>query len=209
MVNGVLAQRDPNSVRSIHERGHEIVNHSWGMDVIPVYFDEAQEKANIERNHQILTQVSGIEPKGWISPRGTGSAISAKLLAQYGYTHHGDCNDDDRPYVKSFGDKRIVCIPLTMDVNDLPTSIRYGHSPRHMLEAFEDTFSAMMDRETAPLMLDVTAHTHVFGRPSGAWVFDEIMAQMHSRSDIWVTTRKEMADYVLSTSLIKKEWLMP
>jgi len=209
MVNGVLAQRDPNSVRSIHERGHEIVNHSWGMDVIPVYFDEAQEKANIERNHQILTQVSGIEPKGWISPRGTGSAISAKLLAQYGYTHHGDCNDDDRPYVKSFGDKRIVCIPLTMDVNDLPTSIRYGHSPRHMLEAFEDTFSAMMDRETAPLMLDVTAHTHVFGRPSGAWVFDEIMAQMHSRSDVWVTTRKEMADYVLSTSLIKKEWLMP
>jgi len=95
-----------------------------------------------------------------------------------------------------------------MDVNDLPTSIRYGHSPRHMLDAFEDTFAAMMDRETAPLMLDVTAHTHVFGRPSGAWVFDEIMAQMQSRSDVWVTTRKEMADYVLSASLNKKEWLM-
>jgi hypothetical protein len=65
-----------------------------------------------------------------------------------------------------------------------------------------------MDRESAPLMLDVTAHTHVFGRPSGAWVFDEIMAQIQSRSDVWVTTRKEMADYVLSTTLSKSEWLL-
>jgi hypothetical protein len=95
-----------------------------------------------------------------------------------------------------------------MDVNDLPTSVRYGHEPRHMLHAFEDTFAAMMDRESAPLMLDVTAHTHVFGRPSGAWVFDEIMAQIQSRSDVWVTTRKEMADYVLSTTLSKSEWLL-
>ena len=77
-----------------------------------------------------------------------------------------------------------------------------------MLHAFEDTFAAMMDRESAPLMLDVTAHTHVFGRPSGAWVFDEIMAQIQSRSDVWVTTRKEMADYVLSTTLSKSEWLL-
>lgn len=207
MVNGVLAQRDPKTVRSIHERGHEIVNHSWGMDVIPVYFDEAQELENLERNHQLLTQVSGVAPTGWISPRGTGSAISTRLLAQYGYTHHGDCNDDDRPYVKEFGEHRIACIPLTMDVNDLPTSIRYGHEPRHMLHAFEDTFNAMMDREQTPLMLDVTAHTHVFGRPSGAWVFDEIMAQMQHRQDVWVTTRSEMASYVLQTTLHKKEWL--
>jgi len=207
MVNGVLAQRDPKTVRAIHDRGHEIVNHSWGMDFIPVYFDEAQELENIQRNHLILTQASGVEPTGWISPRGTGSAISTKLLAHYGYTHHGDCNDDDRPYVKEFGDKRIACIPLTMDVNDLPTSIRYGHEPRHMLSAFEDTFSAMMEREHSPLMLDVTAHTHVFGRPSGAWVFDEIMAQMQTRQDVWVTTRAEMAKYVLETTLNKKEWL--
>ncbi len=207
MVNGVLAQRDPKTVRSIHDRGHEIVNHSWGMDVIPVYFDESQERENLERNHKILSEVSGVEPQGWISPRGTGSAISTRLLAQHGYTHHGDVNDDDRPYVKEYGEHRIACIPLTMDVNDLPTSIRYGHEPRHMLHAFEDTLSAMTEREQVPLMLDVTAHTHVFGRPSGAWVFDEIMARVQSRDDVWVTTRAQMAQYVLETTLHKKEWI--
>ena len=197
MVNGVIAQRDPDTVRSLHARGHEVVNHSWGMDVIPVYFDEAQERENIRRNDEILTRVAGVKPKGWISPRGTGSLISPRLLAEAGYIHHGDCNDDDRPYVLDYNGKRIVAIPLTMDVNDLPTCIRYGHGPRHMLDAFTDTFTAMREREAVPLMLDVTAHTHVMGRPSGAWVYDEIMGIVAQHSDVWVTTREEMAEYVL------------
>jgi peptidoglycan/xylan/chitin deacetylase (PgdA/CDA1 family) len=197
MVNGVLAERDPDTVKSLHTRGHEIVNHSWGMDVIPVYFDEAQERDNIRKNDEILTRVAGVKPTGWISPRGTGSLISPRLLAEAGYTHHGDCNDDDRPYVMDYNGKRIVAIPLTMDVNDLPTCIRYGHGPRHMLDAFNDTFTAMRERETVPLMLDVTAHTHVMGRPSGAWVYDEIMAIVAQHPDVWVTTRQAMADYVL------------
>ncbi|HEX4328049.1 MAG TPA: polysaccharide deacetylase family protein [Burkholderiales bacterium] len=197
MTNGVLAERDPATVQSIAARGHEIVNHSWGMDVIPVYFKEDEERANLKRNHDILERASGQAPVGWISPRGTGSPISPRLLAEAGYLHHGDCNDDDRPYVLDFGGRRIVAIPLTMDVNDLPTTIRYGNQPRAMLDTFNDTFAAMREREQVPLFLDVTAHTHVFGRPSGAWVYDEIMAQALAAPDVWITTRAEMARYVL------------
>jgi peptidoglycan/xylan/chitin deacetylase (PgdA/CDA1 family) len=197
MVNGVICERDPATVKRIAELGHEIVNHSWGMDVIPVYFDEAGERANLQRNHDLLLATAGVAPSGWISPRGTGSPLSSRLLAEAGYLHHGDVNDDDRPYVMDFGGKRIVGIPLTMDVNDLPICIRYGHAPRHMLEVFNDTFAAMRERETAPLMLDVTAHTHVMGRPSGAWVYDDIMAIVKNAPDVWICTREQMARHVL------------
>ena len=199
MVNGVICERDPKTVRRIAALGHEIINHSWGMDVIPVYFNEADERANLQRNHDILVETAGVVPSGWISPRGTGSPISSRLLAQAGYIHHGDVNDDDRPYVMDFGGKRIVGIPLTMDVNDLPTCIRYGQGPRHMLDLFNDTFAAFRERETVPLMLDVTAHTHVLGRPSGAWVYDEIMGIVKAASDVWICTRDEMARYVLAS----------
>lgn len=196
MVNGVICERDPETVRRLATLGHEIVNHSWGMDVIPVYFDEAGERANLQRNHDLLTQTTGIAPLGWISPRGTGSPISSRLLAHAGYLHHGDVNDDDRPYIMDFDGHRIVGIPLTMDVNDLPICVRYGQGPRHMLDVFTDTFAAMR-AEPAPLMLDVTAHTHVMGRPSGAWVYDEIMSRVKACDDVWVCTREQMARYVL------------
>lgn len=196
MVNGVIGERDPQTIRRLADLGHEIVNHSWGMDVIPVYFDEAGERANFTRNHDILTQTAGVAPSGWISPRGTGSPISSRLLAEAGYIHHGDVNDDDRPYIMDFNGRRIVGIPLTMDVNDLPICVRYGQGARHMLDVFNDTIAAMR-AEQAPLQLDVTAHTHVMGRPSGAWVYDEIMARVKASDDIWVCTREQMARYVL------------
>ena len=56
----------------------------------------------------------------------------------------------------------------------------------------------MLKHETVPLMLDVTAHTHVMGRPSGAWVYDEIMGIVKNTPDVWLCTRNEMARHVLA-----------
>ena len=111
MVNGVLAETHPTVLKELHAAGHEIVAHSYGMDVIPVYFDEAGERANIRRTGDLIATVTGERPKGWISPRGTGSLISPKLLAEEGYVWFGDCNDDDLPSVimqKDAPEQRIV-----------------------------------------------------------------------------------------------------
>ena len=69
-----------------------------------------------------------------------------RLLAEAGYRHHGDCNDDDLPYLERFGAAEIVAIPLTMDINDLPSAIRYGNNARVMLQQFEDAFAAARGR---------------------------------------------------------------
>ena len=55
------------------------------MDVIPVYLDEAAQIANIRRNTALIEAAAGIRPIGWISPRGTGSPASPRLLAAEGY----------------------------------------------------------------------------------------------------------------------------
>jgi hypothetical protein len=197
MVSGVLAQRHPESVRMIHDLGHEVLAHSWGMDVIPVYLDEIAERANIRRTLDALEQVTGARPVGWISPRGTGSLVSPRLLAEEGLIWHGDCNDDELPYVIETGGKRLVAIPLTMDVNDLPHAIRYGNAPRALLELFRDTLDASRKREQGPLMIDVTVHAHVYGRAYGAWVFDEAMRVAKRARDVWIGTRAQMARHVL------------
>ena len=198
MVSGVLAERYPDTVRRIHDLGHEVLAHSWGMDVVPVYLDEAAERENIRRNVAALERVTGERPVGWLSPRGTGSLVSPRLLAEEGFLWHGDCNDDDLPYVVEGGGRRLVAIPLTMDVNDLPHSVRYGNPPRALLDLFTDTLAAARTREDGPLMIDVTAHTHVYGRAFGAWVFEEAMRIAKRARDVWVGTRAEMAQHVLA-----------
>ncbi len=191
MTNGVLAEKWPKTVRAIHDGGHEIIAHSYGMDVIPIYLDEAGQRENIRRTTGLIADLTGTTPTGWISPRGTGSPIHPRLLAEAGYHHHGDCNDDDLPYLETHGTRDIMAIALTMDINDLPSAIRYGNNARAMLEQFEDAMAAALTRETKPIFFDVTIHTHVYGRPTGAWVFDEIMKQVNAAPDVWVGTREE------------------
>jgi len=198
MTNGVLAEKWPETVRAVHRGGHEVVAHSYGMDVIPVYLDEAAQRENIRRTTGLIADLTGEAPRGWISPRGTGSPIHARLLAEAGYLHHGDCNDDDLPYLVQEAGAEIVAIPLIMDVNDLPSAIRYGNNARAMLEQFQDAFAALRERETKPTMLDVTIHTHVYGRPAGAWVFDEIMREVRAAADVWTGTRLEAARQLLA-----------
>ncbi len=197
MTNGVLAKQWPDTVRAIHAGGHEVVAHSYGMDVIPVYLDEAGQRENIKRTTGLIAEVTGAAPRGWISPRGTGSPGHTALLAEAGYLHDGDCNDDDMPYLETVGGRDMVRISLTMDVNDLPSSIRYGNNARAMLQQFEDAFAALLHRETQPVLMDVTIHTHVYGRPAGAWVFDEIMRQVVAAHGVWHGTRMQAAEWLL------------
>lgn len=199
MVNGVLAETHPQSVVALHTAGHEIVAHSYGMDVVPVYLDEAGDRENIRRTTALIESAIGERPTGWISPRGTGGFETPGHLAAEGYLWHGDCNDDDLPAIVEFGpDSRIVAIPLTMDVNDLPHVVRYGNPPAALVDHFRHVLSGARKADDAPFMLDVTAHAHVFGRPAGAWAYDAMIRIARSEPDVWIGTRAEIARHALS-----------
>ncbi len=137
MVNAVICERAPEAVKAIADGGHEVLSHSYAMDVIPALLSDEDEKKNIERCTALLEKASGQKIKGWLSPRGTSKPTTAKLLADYGYRWYGDVFDADLPYVMEYGSKKIVAIPLSYDVNDMP-SMKYGHPPKMMLESFNE-----------------------------------------------------------------------
>jgi len=198
MTNAVLAERSPEAVRAVGDGGHEVVSHSYAMDVMPVMMTPEQEKANIKRCTELLGLVSRVSVKGWISPRGTPSSNTARLLAEAGYLWYGDVFDDDLPYVQSFGQSRIVALPLSTDVNDMP-SMKYGSPPRAMLATFEEHLERVMKHERGPVIIDATAHAHIFGRPHGAHYYERIMEIAARTPEIWVATRREIASHVLAS----------
>lgn len=196
MVSAVLAERSPEAVRAVGGAGHEVLSHSYAMDVIPALMAEDEERRNIQRCTALLEKASGKRVKGWISPRATPSAHTPRLLAEAGYAWYGDTLDDDLPYVQAFGDRRIVAIPLSTDVNDMP-SMKYGAPPRAMLETFEEHLGRIRKRREGPVIVDVTAHAHIYGRPHGAYYYEKIIQAAAKSRDIWIATRLEIADFIL------------
>jgi peptidoglycan/xylan/chitin deacetylase (PgdA/CDA1 family) len=200
MVSAVLAERTPEAVKAVGDAGHEILSHSYSMDVIPALMKEDEERKNIQRCTALLEGASGKRVRGWLSPRATPSANTPRLLAEAGYTWHGDTLDDDLPYVQTFGGRKIVAIPLSTDVNDM-ASMKYGNPPRMMLESFEEQLTRITDRREGPVIIDVTSHAHIFGRPHGAHYYEKIIQTAAATSDVWIATRLDIAEFVLKNPL--------
>jgi len=197
MTSAVLAERSPQAVRAVSEAGHEVLSHSYAMDVIPALLSDDDERKNIDRCSALLEKASGQKIVGWLSPRGTSKPSTPKLLAEAGYRWYGDVFDTDLPYVVSHGNKRIVAIPLSYDVNDMP-SMKYGHPPRMMLESYNEVIEIARGGSGELRIIDVTGHAHIFGHHRGAHFYEKIIAQAMSSPDIWVGTRAQIADHLLN-----------
>jgi peptidoglycan/xylan/chitin deacetylase (PgdA/CDA1 family) len=197
MVNAIIAERSPTTVRAVAEDGHEVLSHSYAMDVIPALLSDDEEKKNIARCTALLEKAAGKPVRGWLSPRGTSRSETPRLLAEAGYRWYGDVFDDDLPYVLEFGDRKIVAIPLGTDVNDMP-SMKYGNGPDMMLKSFDENVKIARARKKELSIIDVTMHAHIFGHPRGAWYFEQIVRQAVKAPDIWVGTRAEIADHLLA-----------
>lgn len=195
MINGAIAERAPESIRACVEGGHEILAHSYAMDVIPLLLSEDAERANITRCTELLQKASGSQVKGWLSPRGTPSANTARLLAEAGYVHFGDVFDDDLPYKLEFGGKKIVCLPFNTDVNDMP-SMKYGSEPSQMLETFNENIKISQESDELTI-IDVTSHAHIYGHPRGAYFHERIIEAAAANPNVWIGTRMDVAQHFL------------
>ena len=196
MVNAVIAERAPQTVKAIADAGHEVLSHSYAMDVIPALLSDEDERANIARCTALLAKASGRKVEGWLSPRGTSRTETPRLLIEAGYRWHGDVFDDDLPYVQTFDNKQIVAIPLGTDVNDMQF-MKYGNPPNTMLESFNENIAIAKEKGELSI-IDVTCHAHIFGHPRGAYYYEKIVEAAADNPDVWIGTRAQIAHHVLA-----------
>src|SRR3979411_242444 len=197
MTSAVIAERAPEAVKAVADAGHEVLSHSYAMDVVPALLSDEEERKNIARCTALLEKASGKPVRGWLSPRGTSRSETPRLLAEAGYRWYGDVFDDDLPYVLDFGDRKLVAIPLGTDVNDMP-SMKYGNGPDMMLTSFNENVKIARSRKNERSITGVTLKAHIFGHPRGGWTLEQIVRQAVKAPDIWVGTRAEIADHVLA-----------
>jgi peptidoglycan/xylan/chitin deacetylase (PgdA/CDA1 family) len=197
MVNAIIADRSPQAVKAIADGGHEVLSHSYTMDVVPGLLKEEEQRELITYCTALLQRASGKKVQGWLSPRGTSGAGFAKLLTEAGYRWHGDVFDDDLPYVQTFGEQRIVAIPLGTDVNDMQF-MKFGNVPQLMLDSFNENIEVARAQGERPAQIDVTVHAHIFGRPRGAYYYEKIIERAAAYDDVWIATRAEIAEHILA-----------
>ena len=95
---GLTAKYYSESVRELAKRGHEIASHMWDhrdhRDTSKQSVDEERKK--IEHTTDILTDLSGVRPTGWLQIQE--SSYTLRLLEENGYEYVSNGMADDIPY---------------------------------------------------------------------------------------------------------------
>jgi len=187
-VSGILAERNQALMRAIVAEGHAIAAHGWGQEIIPATQSVEDEKRDLVRCLTALEAASGQRPRGWLSPRCTPSANTTELLAEAGLGWHAEFFDFDLPRVVSTKSGPITGVPFTMEVNDMPHSVRYGNEPEAYTRILGRILEGWPALASRPACLDVTVHAHVYGRPMGAIEFGHSLALLKAHEDFVFTT---------------------
>jgi peptidoglycan/xylan/chitin deacetylase (PgdA/CDA1 family) len=190
-VSGILAERNQALMRAIVAEGHAIAAHGWGQEIIPATQSVEDEKRDLVRCLTALEAASGQRPRGWLSPRCTPSANTTELLAEAGLGWHAEFFDQDLPRVVQTKSGPIIGVPFTMEVNDMPHSVRYGNEPEAYTRILGRILEGWPGLASRPACLDVTVHAHVYGRPMGAIEFGHSLALLKAHEDFVFTTNHD------------------
>jgi hypothetical protein len=197
-TSGIVADRDPELMADIVAAGHVVAAHGWAQNILPAYQSAAEEEADLAQCVSVLVKTAGQRPQGWLSPRCTPSPRTTALLAGSGFRWHADFFDTDLPRAETTGAGKIVAMPFTMEVNDMPLYVRYGSEPVAYSRVFDRIAANWRLIGGRPGCLDLTVHAHVFGRPYGLVELKAAIDLARQYEWAWLTDHAHLASLCLN-----------
>ncbi|HET6600073.1 MAG TPA: allantoinase PuuE [Burkholderiaceae bacterium] len=196
-------QRNPDVVKAVLERGHEIACHGWRW-IHYQDMEEAEERRHIEIATRIIRELTAGEwPLGWYT--GRDSPNTKRLVADHGgYEYDSDYYGDDLPFwmpvPKSDGStlQRLI-VPYTLDTNDMRFASAQGFNSgdqffTYLRDAFDVLYAegdpAGLDR---PKMLSIGMHCRLLGRPARLRSLQRFLDHVQQHDKVWVCRRIDIA----------------
>ena len=191
------AARNPDLTCAYVAEGHELVSHHYrwlDYHAMP----EAEEREHIRLAFELLEQVAGVAPVGWMT--GRPSANTRRLLVETGkLLYDRDALNDELPYWRRVAGRDHLTIPYSFETNDNRFSENHGFSSgddfaRYMIDCFDTLYAEGADR---PRLMSLALHDRLIGRPGRTTGLVRFLDHVRRHDKVWVATGREIAEHWL------------
>lgn len=175
-VPGVVVEWHYEAIEKIVEAGHPIAHHSYTHTWSDQLTGE-QEREEMAKGMDVLTELTGARPRGWRSPAGEFTPHTVDLLEEFEFEYSSNMFEADSPYLLPNGARTtsILEFPFAWALDDAPFWLysnrlpgRSMAAPSAVLETWTREFDGLA-AESGRCMV-VAMHPQVIGRPSRQWV---------------------------------------
>lgn len=201
-ADAVIAARYPYLIEQFQRRNWEIAGHGYSLTrVISNRMSEKQERDYIRASLDAVERACGTRPSGWHGPEYGESERTPALLAEFGVRYVLDWPNDEQPYLMNTPSGSIVSIPMALELDDVITHYHRRVGLARWRQAVAEAIDQLMaDGDTGGRQLVLTLHPWLTGHPHRIGYVEEVLADAAGRSDLWITTTGEIADFYLSQS---------
>jgi peptidoglycan/xylan/chitin deacetylase (PgdA/CDA1 family) len=197
VFNGKAAEDFSDAAKAFRQ-GHperEIAAHGWRQDVYSFALEGDEMRDNVKRTADAIEAATGERPVGWVSPGGQFTPETIEILAESGFIYHGDYAHSDAADVIDVGGRKLVRMAVPWEVNDYWTWALTFQPPSAFVELFKRSFDVLY-REGGQIV-GAVAHSGLYGHPFGVSAFEEVVEYVKAHDDVWITTRRDIARWVL------------
>ena len=187
-------ERNPQAAAEIARSGFEVACH--GQRWIDYQFvSETIERADIQRNVEIITRMIGRRPLGWYT--GRPSPNTRRLVVETGgFLYDSDAYNDDLPYWTGVSGRSHLVIPHSFDAND--SRLQRGGDFSTGEEFFsycKDAFDWLYRKgeRGEPRMMTVSLHTRIIGRPGRIGALARLLEYISGHKSVWICNRTAIA----------------
>ncbi len=141
-----------------------------------------------------IERSTGIKPRGWLGSGLQETWDTLDYLTEEVLDYVCDWTNDDQPYFMTIGDKKLVSLPYSTEINDLP-QFRAGRSNEEFEKMIRSQFDTLYEEgENSARVMAICLHPFVIGVSHRIGVLKSALDYIQSHDGVWFATAEEIVD---------------
>lgn len=201
-LNSDLCRHHPAILEEGMKLGWEFMGHNESntrrLNEVP----PEDERRLIRATLETIERATGVRPKGWLSSGLQETWGTADLLAEEGCLYVADWPNDDQPYrMKIAGNRTLVSLPYSLELNDKPAYEKHSRTPEEFRDMIRRQFDVLYrEGESSGRVMAIALHPYISGVPHRIDALDQALDHICRHAGVWRATGSEIVQHFLAQS---------
>ncbi len=197
-LNASVCESYPEVAQAMVDANWEIMGHGFVQRPLPL---ENDERTVIRRTNSMIESFTGRSPRGWMGPGLAETYDTPDILMEEGIEYVCDWVNDDQPYVMNTKYGRLVSLPYTVEMNDIPMYMVQHHRSPEIYERGRDQFDTLYrEAETSARVMCIAVHPYISGAPHRIKYLDMLLEYIASHEGVLMWTGGQILDWFNTAS---------
>lgn len=199
LLNADVCREYPEIIEEGNKRDWAWLAHGKNNSTLQAGMDEARERAYLTEIIEVLKKSTGKPPRGWLGPALSETFNTPNLLEELGLSYVCDWCADDQPFKLNTRQGKMISVPYSIEVNDIPLFLGQGMSGPDFAQLVMDQFDVLYaEGSKTGRVMCLALHPFLIGQPFRSKYLDKALAHIKSHKGVWYPTSDEIAQWYLN-----------